>query len=298
MGGLSESRQYFSLYGIEALKNALPEYEERIAFGLAGHGSECFGFDDEISRDHDFETGFCMWITDEDDLKIGPELSRIYRSLPHSRNASKSAMSEKKLGVIRISDFYRRYTGSNGAPTCWQQWMELPSYALAEATNGEVWKDSLGDFSRIRNEILYGMPEDVRKKKIAARAIEMAQSGQYNYFRCLKHNEQGAAMLAASEFVRSSLEMVFLLNKKHMPYYKWSFRAMDTLEYLSDLKIPLEEILKGGSDGIEIVSQSVICEMKRQELTDGTWDYLEPHAFEVMERIENKEIRHLHIMEG
>lgn len=57
------------------------DFENRIAVGLVGHGSECFGFDDKTSRDHDFETGFCLWLTKDDEEKIGFYLMRAYDKL-------------------------------------------------------------------------------------------------------------------------------------------------------------------------------------------------------------------------
>ena len=177
--------------------------------------------------------------------------------------------------------------------------MALPSFALAAATSGEVFYDGPGEFSRIRASLLSGMPEDVRKKKIAARAALMAQSGQYNFRRCLAHGESGAAMLAAGEFVRESLGMIFLLNRAHMPFYKWAFRAMDRLPVLGDQKEVLETILRSPSEeSMETVAAAVIAELRAQDLTDGNWDYLEPHAYRVMEKIENREIASLHVMEG
>ena len=74
MRGIDEARAFYLEYGQQMIAKNFPEYEGKIAVGFAGHGSECFGFDDEISRDHDFEKGFCLWLTDEDDLKIGVEL--------------------------------------------------------------------------------------------------------------------------------------------------------------------------------------------------------------------------------
>lgn len=305
MKGIEEAKKLYYDAGAEMLRSCFPEYESRIAVGFSGHGSECFGFDDELSRDHDFEPGFCLWLTDEDDIKIAPRLEKAYRAiLPSVPRTEKSALGENKLGVQRISLFYLRYTGSRGAPESWRQWLSIPSYALAEATNGEVWRDDLGRFSAIRETLLHGMPEDVRKKKLSARAIAMAQSGQYNYNRCLKHGEAGAAQLAVDEFVRSASEMIFLLNRAHAPYYKWLFRKMSTLEKLSDLRYALEFLLTGENDPglktgvIEDVCAQIIKELTLQGLTDSSSDYLEPHAYEIQERIENREIRSLHIMEG
>ena len=306
MQGIDEARAFYLQEGQRMIREQFPAYEGRIAVGLAGHGSECFGFDDDISRDHDFEKGFCLWLTDEDDLKIGVELSRAYRALCAEKSSPKSSLAERKLGVHRVSDFYRRYTGTSGAPESWQQWLSLPSYALAEAVNGQVWRDDLGQFSSIRKQIMFGMPEDVRKKKLARYAVEMAQTGQYNYSRCLKHGEEGAAMLYCCDFVKAACEMIFLLNRVHMPYYKWCLRSMEKMEKLSAMKEALTFLLTAENDPkgqkikaqvIEDICAAVIGELKAQNLSCGNWDYLAPHGFEIMERIENPQIRNLHIME-
>ena len=79
MQGLELSRRYYEEFGINMIKEQFPEYENRIAVGLAGAGSDCFGFDDEISRDHDFGAGFCLWLTEEDNELFGFELARADR---------------------------------------------------------------------------------------------------------------------------------------------------------------------------------------------------------------------------
>ena len=93
--------------------------------------------------------------------------------------------------------------------------------------------------------------------------------------------------------------MVFLLNRRHMPYYKWAFRALGDLPKLAELKPLLEDmLLSAREETAEAVAALVIAEMKHQNLTAGSWDYLEPHGLEVMKRIETPAIAGLHLMEG
>ena len=82
MKGLELAKAYYEEYGRPMIREKFPDYEGRIAVGLAGEGSECFGYDDEISRDHDFEAGFCLWITEQDGEAIGFPLFRAYGKLP------------------------------------------------------------------------------------------------------------------------------------------------------------------------------------------------------------------------
>lgn len=307
MRGIDISRSFYEEYGKPMIENEFFEYAHRIAVGLVGHGSECFGFDDEVSRDHDFEPGFCIWLTDEDERLFGFRLFRAYSKLPTEYMGisvrQKSMLGNESKGVMTVSDFYKRYTGRVGAPERDMDWLYIPSHYLAEATNGEVFCDPLGEFSRIREKIKSGMPEDVRLKKIASCALYMAQTGQYNYRRCLLHGESGAARLALADFARNAVEMIFLLNRAHMPYYKWSFRAMSGLDILGDKANNLNHLVNISPDRasdieneIESISASVIEELKRQSLSTVNSDYLEGHAFAINSLIRNSEIRNMHIM--
>lgn len=312
MKGIEQARKFYTEVGKKMIADEFGDYQNRIAVGFAGHGSECFGFDDEVSCDHDFEVGFCMWLTREDEEKIGFKLLRAYDRLKEEyalqnglKNSRQSTAGASAQGVYTIDDFYRRYTGCDGAPRTWQDWLYTDSLFFAEATNGEVFRDDLGEFSNIRNKILQGMPEDVRAKKIGSLAVNMAQTGQYNYDRCLKHGEDGAAMLALCEFVKGACAMAFLLEKKHMPYYKWAFKAMRTLNKFGEFASPLEFLITADNDenGKKVKREIVedVCGAFAKEINEQfdlgvEGRYLEPFGYAIQKRIKNAEIRNLHVI--
>ena len=280
MKGLELSRAFWEDAVRPAIRETCPVLLPRLAAGLCGGGSDCLGYDDELSHDHGYAAGCMLFLAPEDAETHGFLLSALYDRLPR-----------EFLGLLE-------QTGLFHTPETWREWMAIPSYALAAACAGEIFYDGSGDMTGIRETLRTGMPEDVRVKKIAGHAVLMAQSGQYNVSRCRRHGEEAAARLACCEFVNHTLAMLFLLNERHMPFYKWAFRAAKELPKLSELIPTLEALLREpDEDTIERVSAAVIEELRAQGLTDGGWDFLEPHAYAVMRRIRNPEIAALHIME-
>ncbi|MGN0299203.1 MAG: DUF4037 domain-containing protein [Lachnospiraceae bacterium] len=324
MKGLELCRAYFEAYGRQLVHETAPDYENRVAFGLVGHGSECFGFDDEISTDHDFGPGFCMWLTKEDFTQVGARLQEAYEQLPNSfmgysaRNVTRQGGG--RVGAMEIDSFYAQFVGE--MPKTKLDWLDLSEEYLATATNGAVFYDPLGEFTKKREQLLSYFPEDVRRKKLAARAAKMAQSGQYNYSRCMNRGETVAATLALAEFVEQTIAAVYLLNNKYMPYYKWKFHGMESLPKCQDVaamiqllcELPLQKevwtaemraqwtVMLNTNDKkvllIEWICGKIIEEMKMQGLTESDSDYMEAHAYEIMERISDDTIRQMHLMEG
>ena len=73
----------------------------------------------------------------------------------------------------------------------------------------------------------------------------------------------------------------------------------ETLPYLKDIAASSTRRDAGAiARDIESASALAISELKLQGLTDAAGDYLEPHAYSIMSKIEDPEIRGLHVMEG
>ena len=310
MKGLELARAYYKEYGEPMLREKFPELLPLLAAGLAGSGSECWGFDDEISRDHDFEPGFCLFLPGEDvvDRKTAFALERAYAALPREfmglRRPLVSPVGGARHGVIRTSEFMKEKVGAPDGRLDLMQWLYLPDYSLAEAVNGEIFIDGYGEVTAIRGRLRH-RPEDVRLKKLAGNLLLMAQSGQYNYRRCLAHGETGAAQLAVSEFVKSSMAAVFLLNREYQPYYKWSFRAMRALPKLSLTAELLEYLLTTDNEPetsaeksrvIEGIAEDLIAELRAQGLTQADCADLEKHAYSVNDRVADGQIRNMHVL--
>ena len=309
MKGLELAERYYKAFGEPMIREQFPEWEGRIAAGLTGSGSECYGYDDSVSADHDFGPEFCLFLPGEEilDRKTAFRLERAYAKLPaefegYTRQKIGPAGGQRH-GVFRREEYFREKLGCLPAEMTAEDWLRLPDWALAEAVNGKIFRDDAGEMTRSR-EILQNMPEDIRRKRLAGHLLMMAQSGQYNYRRCLKHGETGAAQLAAGEFVNHTTSTLFLLEKKVRPYYKWSFRALKELPGGEDAARSLEWLLTTGN-GPEIaedkyfcmegIASDVIDRLQEQGITQTVCGDLEKHAYSVNDSIADNAIRNMNI---
>lgn len=304
MQGIELAQKYYAAHGLPMLQTQFADVIDRIAVGLVGEGSECLGFDDALSQDHDFEPGFCLFITRDDYKAFGFSLERAYRKLPSSflgfQRSPLSPVGGNRHGVLIIEDFYHQFLGSETAPESFEQWLHLPPAALRVASGGEIWQDKLGVFSNIRRTLLSGYPEDVRLKKLAAHTVLMGQAGQYNLSRCLARKDAGAVQLCSAEFIRHAISAIYLLNNAYEPFYKWAYRGMRELPLLNDLEQKLIALsaTNDPTSLVEAIAESFVGAFRQQGISSAPGSQLTTHAYAITEHIQEGNLRNMHIMDG
>ena len=312
---IAVSRAFYEEYGRRMLRTEFPEYEARIAVGLVGEGSECFGFDDEISRDHDFGLGFCLWLTAEDYERIGESLAAAYHRLMEEEGSRYAAQIwgdakaltnqriESRRGVMEIAAFYGntlRLSPDLSLLVDRQYWVYAEPRWLATAVNGEVFRDDLGLFSSVRNQIKAYYPQKFYLYKLAEQLHLFSHGGQSNYPRMMARRDSVAARLCIDQTIRAAMDIAYLLAKEYPPYYKWTFRGLERLPVLPALPGLLTELAALPAQDalwesltysslhvytedpvvrvIEEIAGEIIEEMNRQGLLEGEERFLESYV--------------------
>ena len=306
MNGLELSREYFYDTARPRLERDYPDLYPRLSAGLVGNGSECFGFDDDISRDHDWGVDFFIWIPDSDRdcipaLRIWKD--DLFEKYPPEYPRARSEYGAR-IGVMTCSDFYNGLIGAPKGPTTINEWLRAPEENYALAVNGEVFIDGAGEFSKTREYLLEYYPEDIRLKKIAAKCMALAQTGQYNHERTAKRRDWVTLRTVISRFSDNAIAMVYLLNKVYKPYYKLSFRALAGLPLLSGGASRLLRMIAetGGLDDgsfirrqqyISELCELIVRELKHQGLSETDDWFLATHGGEVQSKIGDSFLRSL-----
>ena len=300
---MDRCKTFYEKYGKPMIREKFPEYEERIAIGLVGEGSDCFGFDDDISKDHDYGVGFCMWLSDSDYKKIGKDLQQEYLQLIQNcseefidrcenlKGRAINKFMDKRRGVIPLKKFYEELLCEEinyDMPILTDnQWLKITEDKLAVVTNGQVYKDDAGIFSEVRNTLLEYYPDKIWRLKLAERLHDFSQYGQSNYERMMARQDYVTANLCVYKGIEAAMDREIGLMVDYIVSLESQVKAWEDKEYNPYVANAEDKIVTAFED----MAKTILEELNRQKLVVGEDLFLEVYCSMLTESIfESEEV--------
>ena len=235
MQGIELSRGFYTDIVRPWLSQAAPDL--RYSAALIGYGSELLGFDDEISRDHNWGPRVHIIVSradfDDHARRLVDEFSKIapasylgepigWRSRPHpaasgdeSAGAFEHGLEFHTLETRLDAHFATRSVDDLTA----LQWLAFAEQKLLAFTAGAVFNDDDGRLTQARERMHY-FPDDVWLYKIACQWGRIAQEQAFVGRTGQAGDDLGSRVVAA-RLVRDVMRLGFLLDRRYAPYSKW-----------------------------------------------------------------------------
>ena len=282
--GIDICKKYYDRYVRPMIDEKFPEYASKIACGLSGEGSDAFGYDDDLSRDHDWGPSVCLWISEETDEKIGEDLRKAYEELPGEMDGIKRApyvRGRDRRGVQVIPEYFRRLTGASMYEEI--DWKETTSPLLAAAVNGRIWRDDEGLVTEFRNKLIKGYPESILFKHLAESCARFLREGQYNAPRVSKRGDELTARMFIYDAAREAMKLLYLANGKFYPHDKWLRYGLKDLEGGDTLDSLLQSMVED-PEKAEEVGAFLAMELYRRNYISDIDPYLDNQTEELLQK--------------
>ncbi len=236
MQGLELSRRFYFEAVRPILDRRFPGLEHAAA--LIGWGSEVLGFDDETSRDHQWGPRLQLFVREPESAhaiasslaaELPTELAGFSTNFgpTDTDEPGMLKMTAVEAGPVAhrvetplLRDYLRAYLGVDpleGFTAA--DWLATPAQRLLELTAGEVFSDSIGELTRVR-ELLAWYPHDVWLLVMAGHWRRIAQFEHLHGRTGLVGDDLGSRLLGAA-LVRDLMRIGFLQCRRYPPYAKW-----------------------------------------------------------------------------
>ena len=281
--GIDICRRYYEKIVRPMIDEKFPEYASRIAVGLSGEGSDAFGFDDALSKDHDWGPSVVMWITSETDAKIGDKLRDAYENLPDEMDGIKRApyvRGKSRRGVQVISEFFERLTGAQAYEDI--DWRNTESTKLAAAVNGEVWRDDEGIVTAFREKLSKGYPEEILFLNLAQYCALFSREGQYNCGRVKSRGDDMTSHMFAYDALRDAMKLKYLAENRFFPHDKWlrcGLKDLDDGDAFEALLLKAEK-----TQDFEELGAYLAMELYRRDYISDIDPYLDHQTEELLKK--------------
>jgi len=263
MQGLEYNRKFFFETIEPILRRKFPDLS--YAAGLIGVGSEVLGYDDSTSPDHHWGPRGLLFVPVQVHEKhyqdiwdaLAEELPYTFQGLgthfnPPDRELGTSWQREViKAGpvnhlveVLCLEDYCQDYLGfkpdDNLSP---EVWLTMPGQKLRTFTEGEVFRDDLGDLTELRKKLDY-YPDQVWLYLLAAAWARIGNEEHFLGRTGYRDDDLGSRLIAA-RLVHDLMNLSFLIERVYPPYSKWFGTAFKDLKCAKKLMPMFLDVLSG-----------------------------------------------------
>jgi hypothetical protein len=237
--GLELSRQFYQEAVRPVLDAAFPGMAHSAA--LLGRGSEVLGFDDEMSRDHDWVPRVRLFLREDDYARHGDGIREVLRRRVPGRFQGQS--TDFALYTVRGYILAQLNFDIDGEITA-RDWLSFPERFLAAFTGGAVYHDEIG-LQAVRDRYGY-YPRDVWIYLLSAGWWRVHPEANIVGRVGFVGDELGSALIA-SRLVHDLMRLCFLMERKYAPYSKWFGTAFSRLPCAVELSPILQNVIDAGS---------------------------------------------------
>lgn len=192
------------------------------------------GFDDEMSRDHDWCPRVLLFLSEDNDARYADALRA---GLPkHFRDRPADC------SIVTLRSYFRRQLAVDiDVDTTPRDWLAMSEQQLMMITAGAVYHDDVG-IQSIRDRFAY-YPRDVWLYLLVAGwwriHPELNLVGRTGFV-----GDELGSTLIASRLVNDLMHLCFLMERTYAPYSKWFATAFSRLTCADDMSPILWRILR------------------------------------------------------
>lgn len=216
--GLELSESFFNENKALLFKKIPSSAIEYITIGLFGFGSECYGVDDEISEDHDFDQGFIILVEDSVPLTDFLKIKQAYDCLPKLYKRF-CLLNQTKHGVHYMKE-YLNYLGVNDIKN-------ISDESKALLLNGKLFYQGFAStFANLRYDIRKNSNYDFLID-LSLKALEINKYIPYNLKRSLDRGDLYTFKSLKNNLVNHLIEFYYIYHKMYLPHDKLRLKLMD-----------------------------------------------------------------------
>ena len=291
MQGIELSRRFYAEVVRPWMQQTAPGL--RHAAALIGYGSELLGFDDEVSRDHNWGPRVHLFLEldsfNQQARRLVAAFSSVaparflgepigWRSRPHPPANESEAVGAINHGleIHTVEGTLERLLGTRSIENLSSlQWLAFPEQRLLAFTGGAVFHDDSGRLSGTRSMLTY-FPDDVWLYKIACQWRRIAEEQAF-VGRAGQVGDDLGSRVIASRLVRDVMRMAFLMSRRYAPYAKWFGSAFAQLPLAASLSPILQQVLRaeGWEERGEALASAYMV-LAREQLSAGVGGTFEP----------------------